>query len=41
MEFENVNKRFDLLIVCLDVNLKDYFLKLVLSKILVVKRIIW
>ena len=41
MEFENVNKRFDLLIVHLDVNLKDYFLKLVLSKILVVKRIIW
>jgi hypothetical protein len=41
MEFENVNKRFDLLIVRLDVNLKDYFLKLVLSKILVVKRIIW
>jgi hypothetical protein len=41
MEFENVNKRFNLLIVRLDVNLKDYFLKLVLSKILVVKRIIW
>jgi hypothetical protein len=41
MEFENVNKHFNLLIVRLDVNLKDYFLKLVLSKILVVKRIIW